>query len=89
MALGGVTLLIMWLAIGRDHWVPAETSLAYFTALTAPSNKLVWFDESGHGPFVDEPVTFNQAMVDFVRPVADDHDVKGLVATRDFFGSTR
>lgn len=53
----------------RDHWVPAETSVAYFDALTAPSKKLVWFEESGHEPFVDEPAKFNTMMVDLVRPV--------------------
>jgi pimeloyl-ACP methyl ester carboxylesterase len=52
----------------RDHWVPAETTLAYFDALTAPSKKLVWFEESGHEAFVDEPARFNAAMVELVRP---------------------
>lgn len=57
--------------LGRhDHWVPPETSVAYFDALTAPSKKLVWFEESGHEPFVDEPVRFNASMVELVRPVA-------------------
>jgi len=37
----------------RDHWVPPETSVAYFDALTAPSKKLIWFEESGHEPFVE------------------------------------
>jgi pimeloyl-ACP methyl ester carboxylesterase len=55
--------------LGRnDHWVPAETSVAYFEALTAPSKKLVWFEQSGHEPFVDEPDKFNAAMVELVRP---------------------
>ena len=50
--------------LGRhDHQVPAETSAAYFDALIAPSKKLVWFEESGHEPFVDEPAKFNTAMV--------------------------
>jgi pimeloyl-ACP methyl ester carboxylesterase len=53
----------------RDHWVPAETSVAYFDALSAPSKKLVWFEESGHEPFMDEPAKFDAAMVDLVRPV--------------------
>ena len=53
----------------RDHWVPPETSEAYFDALRAPSKVLVWFEESGHEPFVDEPDKFNEAMVDLVRPV--------------------
>jgi pimeloyl-ACP methyl ester carboxylesterase len=56
--------------LGRhDHWVPPETSVAYFEALTAPSKKLVWFEQSGHEPFVDEPVKFNESMVQLVRPV--------------------
>lgn len=56
--------------LGRhDHWVPPETSVAYFNALTAPLKRLVWFEESGHEPFVDEPAKFNASMVELVRPV--------------------
>jgi len=55
--------------IGRhDHWVPPETSVAYFDMLTAPSKRLVWFEESGHEPFVDELEKFNRAMVELARP---------------------
>jgi pimeloyl-ACP methyl ester carboxylesterase len=53
----------------KDHWVPAECSMAYFDALKAPSKKLVWFEESGHEPFMDEPAMFNATMVALVRPV--------------------
>lgn len=53
----------------KDHWVPPETSVAYFDALTAPSKKLVWFEASGHEPFVDEPAKFNSVMVELVRPI--------------------
>ena len=53
----------------RDHWVPPETSVAFFNALDAPSKKLVWFEHSGHEAFVDEPEKFNAAMVDLVRPL--------------------
>ena len=54
----------------RDHWVPPEVSVAYLDALTAPTKQLVWFEESGHEPFADEPAKFNAAMVELVRPVA-------------------
>jgi pimeloyl-ACP methyl ester carboxylesterase len=54
----------------RDHWVPPETSVAYFDALTAPSKKLVWFEHSGHEAFIDEPEKFNATMVELVRPLA-------------------
>jgi len=54
----------------RDHQVPAETSVAYFDVLTAPSKKLLWFEESRHEPFVDEPAKFNAAMAELVWPVS-------------------
>ena len=61
----------VFLFLGRhDHWVPPETSVAYFETLSAPAKTLVWFEESGHEPFVDEPAKFNAAMVELVRPVA-------------------
>lgn len=57
--------------LGRnDHVVPSEVGAAYFDTLKAPSKRLVWFDESGHEPFVDEPAKFNASMVELVRPVA-------------------
>jgi pimeloyl-ACP methyl ester carboxylesterase len=54
----------------KDHWVPPETSMAYFDALAAPSKQVIWFEDSGHEMFVDEPAKFNDAMTRLVRPVA-------------------
>ena len=54
----------------KDHWVPPETSMAYFDALTAPSKQVIWFEDSAHEIFADEPGKFNEAMVGLVRPVA-------------------
>jgi proline iminopeptidase len=57
--------------LGRhDHWVPPVVSAAYFDALAAPAKKLVWFEASGHEPFMDEPLAFTAAMVELVRPLA-------------------
>lgn len=53
----------------KDHFVPPNASVAYFDALTAPSKKLVWFEHSGHEPFVDEPDEFNAALAEVVRPL--------------------
>ena len=56
--------------LGRnDHWVPPGPSVAYYDVLAAPSKQLVWFERSGHEPFVDEPAKFNSAMAQLVRPV--------------------
>ena len=44
----------MFFFLGReDHRVPPPTSVAYFDVPSAPSRKLVWFEHSGHEPFVD------------------------------------
>lgn len=53
----------------RDPWIAPETSVAYFDHLRAPSKQLVWFEQSGHEPFVDEPAKFIEVMLDLVRPL--------------------
>ncbi len=68
--------------IGRnDHFVPPETSVAYFDALAAPTKKLVWFEHSGHEPFVDEPDKFNAAMTDLARPAVASQPLAGAVSS--------
>jgi len=63
--------------LGRhDHWVAPETSVAFFDVLTAPSKSILWFEESGHEPFVDEPAKFNASMAELVRPVITAHPVR-------------
>jgi pimeloyl-ACP methyl ester carboxylesterase len=55
--------------LGRnDHWVPPVAGMAYFEALKAPQKELVWFERSGHEPFVDEPAKFNALTAELVRP---------------------
>jgi len=59
----------VYILVGRnDHWVLPEASVAYFDALIAPSKQLVWFENSGHEMFVDEPAKFNATMAELVRP---------------------
>jgi pimeloyl-ACP methyl ester carboxylesterase len=70
MTLAPVLHMPVFFFLGRrDHWVPPEASVAYFNVLRAPLKRLVWFEESGHEPFVDEPDKFNRAMADLVLPV--------------------
>lgn len=69
--------------IGRhDHFVPPENSVAYFDALTAPSKEIVWFEHSGHEPFVDEANKFNAAMTDLVRPAVAPRRSAGAIRSR-------
>jgi pimeloyl-ACP methyl ester carboxylesterase len=57
--------------LGRhDRVVVPEASVAYFDVLSAPSKRLVWFEDSGHEPPAEEPEKFNRLMAELVRPVA-------------------
>jgi pimeloyl-ACP methyl ester carboxylesterase len=55
--------------LGRhDYNEPSELAAAYLQTLRAPSKKLVWFEESAHFPFLEEPAKFaaemNQVLAD-------------------------
>lgn len=68
----------VFLLLGRrDRWVPPETSMAYFEALTAPSKRVVWFERSGHEPFAEEPERFNAAMAEIVLPALHTNPTAG------------
>lgn len=66
----------------KDHWVPAETSIAYIDALIAPSKQVVWFEQSSHEMFADEPEKFNATMIELVLPA-----VKALETSRSPAGA--
>ena len=53
-----------------NHWVPPEKSAADGEVFVARMKRLVWFEESGREPFVDEPAEFNAAMVEMVPAAA-------------------
>jgi pimeloyl-ACP methyl ester carboxylesterase len=56
--------------IGRqDRVIAPGTSVAYFDILSAPSKKLIWFEESAHEPPFEESAKFNTAIVELVRPI--------------------
>jgi len=67
-AVPALKMPVFFLLGRRDRWVPPETSVAYFDALSAPRKELVWFEESGHEPFADEAEKFNRTLVELVRP---------------------
>ena len=48
--------------------IAAEPGAAYFETLTAPSKRLVSFEESAREPAFEEQARFNSAMVELVRP---------------------
>jgi pimeloyl-ACP methyl ester carboxylesterase len=57
--------------LGRqDHCVLPEISVAFIEQLICPSKEVVWFENSKHLPFADEPEKFNALMEELVRPAS-------------------
>jgi pimeloyl-ACP methyl ester carboxylesterase len=49
--------------IGRhDYTTPFELVQAYYEELKAPLKRIVWFEESAHFPFFEEPERFAAEM---------------------------
>ncbi len=46
----------------HDYTVPFELTEEYFGALKAPAKKLVWFEDSAHFPFLEEPSKFAEEL---------------------------
>ncbi len=53
----------VFLFAGRyDYVTPSELGVAYIDNLTAPCKQIVWFEDSAHFPFYEEPENFAQAL---------------------------
>jgi len=46
----------------HDYCVPSELSERYFAKLHAPRKRMVWFENSAHFPFFEEPLKFAEEM---------------------------
>ena len=49
-----------------DYETPSKLVEEYFNVLSAPSKELVWFENSAHFPFYEEPHKFNDIMINKV-----------------------
>lgn len=60
---GGAFPLFFFL--GRHDFVtPTGPVLDYFRVLEAPHKEMIWFEESGHRMDIEEPVKFQQTLID-------------------------
>jgi proline iminopeptidase len=61
----------MFLFLGRYDWrTPSKMAAPWLETITAPTKKIVWFENSAHSPMVDEPDKFAKALINEVRPLA-------------------
>ena len=51
----------------KDHCVSPRNSMEFIDNLTAVKKEVVWFEDSMHLPFMDEPDKFNTTMKEIVR----------------------
>ena len=54
-----------------DYNVNAQASAEWLYRLKAPAKRVVWFEQSAHMPFMEEPGKFLVELVSVVRPLAE------------------
>jgi pimeloyl-ACP methyl ester carboxylesterase len=47
----------------HDSNTPSPLAVQYLQRLDAPRKRLVWFDQSAHFPFFEEPALFRREMI--------------------------
>lgn len=62
---------IIFLLGRHDQLTSSNLAAQYFEQIHAPAKRIVWFEHSGHFPFLEEPGAVAHAMIDVVRPFAD------------------
>ena len=55
---------------GRYDWnVPSILAESWLNNLQAPKKKIIWFENSGHGPLEEEPKIFNKSMINILGEI--------------------
>ena len=59
--------------VGRHDWlVPSAITAEWLDRLTAPKKATIWFENSAHMMMVEEPGRVLAALLEHVRPLADE-----------------
>jgi pimeloyl-ACP methyl ester carboxylesterase len=61
-----VTVPVYFFTGRHDYTTPFELVELFFERLEAPRKKMIWFDNSAHFPFYEEPQQFTHKMLDIV-----------------------
>lgn len=67
-----VDVPIVFLLGRHDTTTPSEIADRWLAAVRAPTKRIVWFENSAHLPIVEEPGRTLMALVDQVRPLAEE-----------------
>jgi|GEM_PF-205415 len=61
-----VDVPVYFLSGRHDYETPSKLIEEYFKILSAPHKELVWFENSAHFPFYEEPLKFNDILINKV-----------------------
>ena len=61
---------IFFLEGRRDPYTPSSVAKEFFDKINDGEKQFVWFEESGHFPFVEEPGKFTEVLTQRVLPLA-------------------
>jgi pimeloyl-ACP methyl ester carboxylesterase len=57
---------VFFIAGRRDYQTPSKVLEKYFHELQAPIKEIIWFEDSGHFPNIEEPEKYQEFMIDRV-----------------------
>jgi pimeloyl-ACP methyl ester carboxylesterase len=61
---------IFFLEGRHDPYTPSSVAKSLFDKINAPAKDFVWFENSGHFPFTEEPTKFTDTLIQRVLPLA-------------------
>jgi pimeloyl-ACP methyl ester carboxylesterase len=63
--------------LGRyDYGTPSVLVEKFFEGMTAPDKKIIWFEDSAHLPNLDEPVRFQNELIQWSKEILKKYPVK-------------
>ncbi len=70
--LKSINVPVYFLQGRHDNDTPSKLIEEYFNILSAPKKELIWFENSAHFPFYEEPDEFSKVLIEKVLPEAQD-----------------
>ena len=68
--LKSINVPVYFLQGRHDNDTPSKLVEEYFNILSAPKKELIWFENSAHFPFYEEPDEFSKVLIEKVLPEA-------------------
>lgn len=67
MSIARVEIKVYFFTGRHDYTDPFTLTEQYFSRLQAPEKHMIWFEDSAHFPFYEEPAAFARQMLEVLK----------------------